>query len=59
MYSVQSKMYHVIIICFRFPLLCPVLDQSYVAKKTVNAILSNQEVLVIPRMMYFVVFLKK
>ena len=44
---------------FRFPWLFPPLRQTYVAKKTVDAILTNQRVLIMPRIMYFFVILKR
>lgn len=42
----------------RFPSILPVLDTEFVAEKIVQAILCNQEVLYVPRILYFIVALK-
>lgn len=38
--------------------LIPLLDTEYVTDKIVEAILTNQEMLMLPRIMYFFMFLK-
>ncbi|GAB1606247.1 epidermal retinol dehydrogenase 2-like [Argonauta hians] len=42
----------------RFPTILPVLKTKFVAEKIIEAVLSNQEVLYVPRMIYLVAFLK-
>jgi len=40
------------------PGMIPMLEPDYVAKKTIDAILTNQRVLFLPRMLYFLYFIK-
>jgi len=42
----------------RFPSVLPILDPEFVSEKIVNAILTNQKMVGIPRMMYLFFFLK-
>ncbi|XP_062936151.1 short-chain dehydrogenase/reductase family 16C member 6-like [Cynocephalus volans] len=43
----------------KYPLLLPILDQEYVAKKIFNAILEEQVYVVIPRFLWFTLVLKQ
>ncbi|KAM5314645.1 short-chain dehydrogenase/reductase family 16C member 6-like [Glossophaga mutica] len=43
----------------KFPLLLPLLEQEYVAQRIVNAILEEQMYLIMPRFVYFGLFLKQ
>jgi len=42
----------------KFPSLLPILDPNYAAEQVVNAVLTNQEILIIPRILYFASALK-
>ena len=44
---------------FRFPFLFPALDKEYVAWKTLDAILTNETVVLLPRIMYFLHFMRR
>lgn len=50
---------HFYFVLFRWPTLLPILDPQYVAKKIINAVLTNQVYLLLPRSMYFITALKK
>lgn len=43
---------------YRFPLLIPVLEPTYVADKIIDAVITDQTVLCLPRIMYLMVTLK-
>lgn len=49
------------VVCFlpRWPHLLPILQPEYVAKKIVNAVLTDQTYLFMPRSVYFLMFLKR
>jgi all-trans-retinol dehydrogenase (NAD+) len=42
----------------RFPLLLPILKPTYVARRTVKAVLKNRKLLIMPRFVYSVFFLR-
>ncbi|KAL3889778.1 hypothetical protein ACJMK2_002106 [Sinanodonta woodiana] len=42
----------------RFPYLLPILEQDYVADMIVDAVLCNQHILLLPRILYFIMALK-
>lgn len=42
----------------KFPLTLPIMDPEYAARKIINAILMNQKMLAIPRLLYLFFFLK-
>lgn len=51
-----------ITICYcysRYPFLLPILEQEYVAKKIVNAILEEQVYLIMPKFVYITLILKQ
>lgn len=50
---------HFYFVLFRWPTLLPILDPQYVAKKIINAVLTDQVYLLLPRSMYFITALKK
>lgn len=47
------------VVPFRWPTLLPILDPHYVAKKIINAVLTDQVYLLLPKSMYFIAALKK
>ncbi|NXM93851.1 RDHE2 dehydrogenase, partial [Sylvia borin] len=42
----------------KWPHMLPILDPEYVAERIINAVRQNQEMLIIPRIFYFIFFLK-
>lgn len=59
-----ASLTRVLILClfgffFRWPHFLPVLEPEYVAKKIVNAILTDQTYLLMPRGIYLLMFLKR
>lgn len=54
--SVLMGMKHAINFIFRFPWLVPPLNESYVAKQTVSAVLTNRKSVVMPRIMHIVLW---
>jgi len=55
-YMVDTDMFSGVII--RFPFLFPYLDKNYVAWKSVDAVLTESDRIIMPRIMYFLYFLK-
>lgn len=43
----------------RFPLLLPILEPEYAVNKIMNAILTNQRVLIMPKILYFLLIAKR
>lgn len=46
------------VVPFRWPTILPILDPQYVAKKIINAVLTDQVYLLLPRSMYLIAALK-
>ncbi|KAK2176128.1 hypothetical protein NP493_681g01079 [Ridgeia piscesae] len=42
----------------KFPLLLPIMDPDWVANKIVDGVLCNQRMLILPRILYFLLFIK-
>ena len=47
-----------LLICYRFPLLLPILEPEDVANRIVDAVLCNREMIILPRILYFFFALK-
>ena len=55
----QSLNYQIIFHLFRFPLLLPITEPEAAVNKIMNAILTNQRILLFPRVLYFLLILKR
>ncbi|XP_066187471.1 epidermal retinol dehydrogenase 2 [Sylvia atricapilla] len=55
-YIINTGMFNGVI--SKWPRMLPILDPEYVAERIINGVRQNQEMLIIPRIFYFIFFLK-